>query len=142
MQAISLSGRNPFGDLQWDAVRQRLVVAQAGNFGVLDGGVEFVDPGPAVPEAVRVEPNTVQQSLDAATDPASADFLNFSDGGQALVDTAFLAQGILRAPGVLWEPLDARTRQHVIAALNQLADRRQEEQHICWMNDVDQDSHG
>lgn len=58
-----------------------------------------------------------QQSLDAATDPASADFLNFSAGGQALVDTAFLAQGILRAPRVLWEPLDARTKQQVIAAL-------------------------
>ena len=41
--------------------------------------VEFVDPGPAVPEAVRVEPNTVQQSLDAALDPRARLFVIFID---------------------------------------------------------------
>ena len=58
-----------------------------------------------------------QAALDAATDPQSPDFLNFSEGGQALVDTAFLAQGILRAPKVLWEPLSPSVKAHVIAAL-------------------------
>ena len=56
-------------------------------------------------------------SLDAATDPRSPDFMNFSKGGQPLVDAAFLALGILRAPTVLWQPLDTRVRQQVIAAL-------------------------
>jgi VWFA-related protein len=41
--------------------------------------VEFVDPGPAVPEAVRVEPNTVQQAMDAATDPRARLFVIFID---------------------------------------------------------------
>ncbi|MEY4918279.1 MAG: hypothetical protein RL616_2192 [Verrucomicrobiota bacterium] len=58
-----------------------------------------------------------QASLDAATDPASPDFLNFSEGGQALVDTAFLAQGILRAPKILWEPLEPRVKSQIITAL-------------------------
>jgi hypothetical protein len=58
-----------------------------------------------------------QASLDAATDPASPDRMNFSTGGQPLVDTAFLAQGILRAPAVLWESLEPRVRQQVVAAL-------------------------
>jgi len=58
-----------------------------------------------------------QVSLDAATDPSSPDFMNFHDGGQPLVDTAFLAQGILRAPSALWEALDARIRGQVIEAL-------------------------
>jgi hypothetical protein len=58
-----------------------------------------------------------RQSLDAATDPQSADFLNFHQGAQPLVDAAFMAQGILRAPDVLWEPLDARVKSQVIAAL-------------------------
>ena len=58
-----------------------------------------------------------QLALDAATDPQSPDYLNFSAGGQALVDTAFLAQGILRAPQVLWEPLEPRVQTQVIAAL-------------------------
>ena len=56
-------------------------------------------------------------SLDAATDPESPDFMNFSEGGQPLVDTAFLAQGILRAPKVLWEPLEPRVKKQIIAAL-------------------------
>ncbi len=58
-----------------------------------------------------------QASLAVATDPAAPDFLNFHTGAQPLVDTAFMAQAILRAPKVLWEPLDARTREQVIAAL-------------------------
>ena len=58
-----------------------------------------------------------QTSLDAATDPQSPDFMNFTAGGQPLVDTAFLAQGILRAPKVLWEPLDSRVKKQITEAL-------------------------
>ena len=58
-----------------------------------------------------------QLALDAATNPDSPDFMNFTTGGQPLVDTAFLAQGILRAPKVLWEPLDPRLKRQIIAAL-------------------------
>ncbi|HEV2393866.1 MAG TPA: DUF2264 domain-containing protein [Verrucomicrobiae bacterium] len=57
-----------------------------------------------------------QVSLDKATDPHSPDFMNFTQGGQPLVDTAFLAQGILRAPGVLWKALKPRVREQVLAA--------------------------
>jgi len=57
-----------------------------------------------------------QVSLDAATDPQSPDFLNFTEGNQPLVDTAFLAQGILRAPKILWEPLEPRVKKQVIEA--------------------------
>jgi hypothetical protein len=59
----------------------------------------------------------VHRSLDAATDPGSPDFMNFDQGGQPLVDAAFLAQGILRAPSVLWEPLEKRVRQRIVQAL-------------------------
>jgi hypothetical protein len=55
-------------------------------------------------------------SLDAATNPQSADFMNFTTGGQPLVDAAFLAQGILRAPKVLWEPLEPRVKKQIIVA--------------------------
>ena len=43
-QAITLQGRNPFDDLLFDPVRQKIAVTNAGAFGVLDGGVEWVDP--------------------------------------------------------------------------------------------------
>jgi hypothetical protein len=55
--------------------------------------------------------------IDAATDPKSPDFLNFSHGQQPLVDAAFLAQAMLRAPRELWEKLEPRARQNVVAAM-------------------------
>jgi hypothetical protein len=56
-------------------------------------------------------------ALDSATDPKSPDFLNFSQGSQPLVDAAFLAQAMLRAPTELWKKLEPRVQQNVIAAL-------------------------
>jgi len=56
-------------------------------------------------------------ALDAATDPKSPDFMNFSEGGQPLVDAAYLAQGVLRAPKNLREPLDPRVKKQIVAAL-------------------------
>ncbi len=58
-----------------------------------------------------------QLCLAAATDPRSPDFMNFTTGGQPLVDTAFLAQGILRAPAALWQNLDPRVRRQIVEAL-------------------------
>lgn len=58
-----------------------------------------------------------QTSLDSATNPQSPDFLNFYQPSQALVDTAFLAQAILRAPEILWKTLSPRGQQQIIAAL-------------------------
>jgi hypothetical protein len=57
-----------------------------------------------------------QTSLDAATNPQSPDFMNFTTGGQPLVDTAFLAQGILRAPKILWKPLEPRVKKQIVEA--------------------------
>ena len=56
-------------------------------------------------------------ALDVATDPQSPDFMNFHEGGQPVVDAAFLAEGILRAPHALWEPLESRVRRQVVDAL-------------------------
>jgi hypothetical protein len=52
-----------------------------------------------------------------ATDPKSPDFMNFTKGGQPVVDAAFFAQALLRAPHQLWDKLDAATKANVIAAL-------------------------
>jgi hypothetical protein len=57
--------------------------------------------------------------LRHACDPAAADTMNFSEDRQPLVDAAFLAQGLLRAPDALWHPLDAETQGLVIDALRQ-----------------------
>lgn len=57
------------------------------------------------------------QGLEAATDPDSADFMNFSQGQQPLVDTAFLAQAFLRAPRALWNSATPKVQRQVVAAL-------------------------
>lgn len=52
-----------------------------------------------------------------ATDPNATDFLNFNQGRQPLVDAAFFAHALLRAPKQLWGNLDAQTQKNVIEAL-------------------------
>src|SRR4051812_9527173 len=42
-------------------------------------------------------------SVTAAVDPASPDYMNFTRGAQPVVDAAFLAQAVLRAPAELWK---------------------------------------
>ena len=58
-----------------------------------------------------------RRAIGRAVDPSSPDFMNFTKGGQPLVDAAFLAQGLLRAPTALRESLDPATTKHLIAAL-------------------------
>lgn len=57
------------------------------------------------------------QSLAHAVDPASPDFMNFTKGGQPLVDAAFLAHGLLRAPRQLRDKLSPAVRQNLVKAL-------------------------
>jgi hypothetical protein len=57
-----------------------------------------------------------RQGIRQGTDPSSPDFFNFTRGGQPLVDAAFLAHAIVRAPTELWEKLDATTRRQVADA--------------------------
>ncbi|MEG1586871.1 MAG: DUF2264 domain-containing protein, partial [Bacteroidales bacterium] len=53
-------------------------------------------------------------SLRNSVDPSAPDYLNFRTDLQALVDAAFLAQGLLRAPTQLWEKLDTLTQQRIV----------------------------
>ena len=56
-------------------------------------------------------------AIKAAVDPTSPDFMNFKKGSQPLVDSAFLAHTLLRAPQHLWDPLDATTKRNLVEAL-------------------------
>jgi hypothetical protein len=58
-----------------------------------------------------------QKSLKMAVDLNSSDFMNFTEGGQPLVDAAFLAHAILRAPTILWKELDSTTQQQIVTAM-------------------------
>ena len=62
-----------------------------------------------------------RKAISNAVDPASSDYCNFSNkpNDQPLVDAAFLAHGIIRAPKELWEKLDQKTKDELVAALKQ-----------------------
>jgi hypothetical protein len=58
-----------------------------------------------------------RDGLRRAVDPSSPDFLNFTRGRQPLVDAAFLAHALVRAPVELLGKLDAGTRRNLAEAL-------------------------
>ncbi len=59
------------------------------------------------------------RAISHAVDPQSPDYLNFTTGGQPLVDAAFLAHSLLRAPTQLWAALPTQTQTQLITALQQ-----------------------
>ncbi|NOT26794.1 MAG: DUF2264 domain-containing protein [Acidobacteria bacterium] len=60
----------------------------------------------------------VRRALINAVDPSSRDSLKFADAvlKQPLVDAAYLAQALVRAPRALTAALDAQTRAHLVTA--------------------------
>jgi hypothetical protein len=57
-------------------------------------------------------------AIRSGLDPASPDRLNFTVGTQPLVDAAFLAHALLRAPQTLWHGSDPLTRERLVAAFH------------------------
>lgn len=71
------------------------------------------------------------QSFTHAVDPASPDYLAWRGHGQALVDSAYFTNALLRAPQALWTPLDAVTKRRIIDEVKGL--RRIEPPYINWL---------
>lgn len=63
----------------------------------------------------------VVEGLRVGTDPAARDRLNFTEGGQPLVDAAFLAQALMRMPTV-WASFDTTLQTRIV---NDLVSTRQ-----------------
>lgn len=60
-----------------------------------------------------------RRAIDAGTDPESPDYGNFGADRQTLVDAAFLAHAVVRAPNELWRKLDARVKTNLVRALKE-----------------------
>jgi hypothetical protein len=103
----------------WERTRTNYAPLEA--FGrTLAGIAPWLELGPDATAEGRERAEFIElsrRSLINATDPRSPDFMNFRTGGQPLVDAAFLALGLLRAPDQLWEPLTPEQRSNVVAAL-------------------------
>lgn len=102
----------------WD---DRTHVTYLEAFGrLLSGMASWLELGPDGTDEGKLREKYIQLSLRSihnATDPASPDFMNFSEDKQPLVDAAFLAQALLRAPNQLWNRLAPATQQNVLTAL-------------------------
>ncbi len=82
--------------------------------------LELAEISGADEAAVRSElRDLARAALARAVDPASPDRLNFTEGasGQPLVDAAFLAHALVRAPRALFEELSETVRGRLLAAL-------------------------
>ena len=76
-------------------------------------------------EALRVKYAALcRKCIRMGVDPASPDCMNFETGYQPIVDAAFLAQAILRAPGELYEKLDMETKRMLIAKMKHSRTRK------------------
>lgn len=87
---------------------------------LLSGMAPWLESGASGgPEASRREHycQLSRRAIASAVDPHSPDYMNFSKGSQPVVDAAFLALAILRAPRELWEKLDTATKSRLADAL-------------------------
>jgi hypothetical protein len=79
--------------------------------------LELGDEGAAEASERREYAALAQSAISHGVDPASPDYLNFTRDSQPLVDAAFLAQALLRAPRTLCATLPAAPKRQLIAAL-------------------------
>jgi len=110
-------------------------VAYLECFGRLMSGIApwLALPDDATPEG-RLRARLRQLALQSyahAVDPASPDYLGWRAGGQALVDSSYFTNALIRAPHALWDPLDAATKKRIVAEIRGL--RRIEPPYINWM---------
>jgi len=81
--------------------------------------LELTDISDATEAAAQTELRSLAHSaLVHAVDPTSPDCLNFTECGQPLVDAAFLAHALLRAPETLFAKLPSITQDRLLAALH------------------------
>lgn len=88
---------------------------------LLDGMAPWLELGPDPSPEGRLRKKYIDLAVACirnGVNPQSPDFLNFNRGGnQPLVDAAFFAEALLRAPTQLWGRLDKETKINVINAL-------------------------
>ena len=76
-------------------------------------------------EKLRLEfASMARSAIDAATDPSSPDYVNWSFSFQPIVDAAFLVHAVLRAPNELWHKLEPRVQDNLVTALQATKTRK------------------
>lgn len=66
----------------------------------------------------------VRRALAQATDPTSPDFFDFGRDSQPVVESAYLALGLLRSRRAVWNTLDGHVRGQVVNSLKAMRTRK------------------
>ena len=107
----------PIGDVPSD--RKHYTHLEA--FGRLVCGMApWIESGPTAGQEGELREKyacLIRKGIAVATDPNSPDYMNFDYGGQPIVDAAFLAHAIVRAPNEFYEKLPTDVKQNLIQAL-------------------------
>jgi hypothetical protein len=86
--------------------------------------LESVQTNPIENKKRKEMAELARKAIEAATDRSSPDFMNFSQGFQPIVDAAFFAHALLRAPQELFQKLDEKTRKNVVQSLKSTRTRK------------------
>ncbi|MBY0240818.1 MAG: DUF2264 domain-containing protein [Burkholderiaceae bacterium] len=117
----------------WDGRDRRVAYLEC--FGRLLAGIApwlaLPDDGGEEGRLRRALRDNALQGLANAVDPASPDYLLWQGPRQALVDSAYFTNALLRAPQALWAPLDSTTKGRIVAEIKRL--RRIEPDYSNWM---------
>jgi hypothetical protein len=101
--------------------QSRATVSHLEAFGRTMTGISpWLELGPDGSDEGRLRGEYIQLSrkaLASAVDPASPDYMNWTQGSQPLVDAAFLAHALVRAPRTLWHGINAATQRNLVQAL-------------------------
>jgi hypothetical protein len=117
----------------WDGRDKQVAYLEC--FGRLVAGAA---PWLALPDDDTAEGRTrkrlCQMALESyvhSVDPKSPDYLLWKGQGQALVDSAYYTNALMRAPKALWEPLDSTTKARIVAEIKGL--RRIDPPYTNWL---------
>jgi len=115
----TLKTNMPFESLSKDPLRKEVSYLEA--FGrTVCGIAPWLELGPDETPEGQLRARYIDLTVKAfrlAVDPDSPDRMVFDNRHtQPLVDAAFLAEGVLRAPTQIWGRLDNKTRQHLVDA--------------------------
>lgn len=119
----------------WDGRKKDVAYLEA--FGRLLAGIAPWFNAENISERENLQREKLYQwtlkGIKNAVDPASPDYMLWYDPhtAQPLVDAAYFAHGLLRAPKQLWEPLEATTKARIITEFTKL--RKQKPVNNNWV---------
>jgi hypothetical protein len=108
------TGPNPYGDRKDFAYLEAFGRTLAG----IGPWLGLKDTSPVEGKLQQEMIKKVANALAHATDPKSPDYMNWINGTQPLVDTAFLVHGMMRSNGVIWNSLTSMTQKRLIEIIN------------------------